>query len=319
MIKSLEAPVFSPTNYSSWIRNSALTPTPIILEEHAIRVYCGFRDDLGVSRIGFVEVSSSNPTKVLRVSNKPCLDIGRSGCFDDNGVILGDIQVRGSEIWMYYVGFQQVKKAKFLAFTGLAISKDRGETFSRYSEVPVLDRVEGGTTIRALHSVNLKDGLWTGWLAKGNDWEIINGTAYPRYNIWEVKSYDGINFFNERLVVDNNQAFNEYRIGRPSMFEINKQQMMFFTKGSTSGKDYFPGMAYKNEKSEWIRRDELFPLGLSESGWDSIHLCYPRLIEHNGRYFIFYNGNNMGLEGFGVKEVTLWAHSVFRDIQTKTN
>lgn len=307
--------VFNPRNYSSWIRNSALTPTPFLLDSKTIRVYCGFRDDEGVSRIGYVDVAADDPLKVLGVSEQPCLDIGRGGCFDDNGVIMGHIEQRGHDVWMYYVGFQLVKKAKFLAFTGLAISQDGGQTFKRYSEAPILDRVNGGTTIRALHSVIKKDNLWIGWFAQGDGWEIIDGKAFPQYNIWEAVSEDGINFQNPKLVIDNDHSKGEYRIGRPSAFEINSQKYMFFTKGTKSGKDYFPGMAFQNRNGEWERDDKIFPLKLSEKGWDSLHLCYPRLITANEKSFLFYNGNNMGLEGFGVAEVTKWVQSELRDIQ----
>jgi predicted GH43/DUF377 family glycosyl hydrolase len=216
---------------------------------------------------------------------------------------------------MYYIGFQLVKKAKFLAFTGLAISKDGGETFKRQSEAPVLDRVDGGTTIRALHSIIYKNNKWTGWFAQGNDWEEINGNQFPRYNIWECDSDDGIHFFNPKLVIDNDSTQFEYRIGRPSTFLIEDQLYMFFTKGSTSGKDYFPGMAYLDNHGKWLRNDSFFPLKLSRSGWDSIHLCYPRIIKIRDRYFIFYNGNNMGLEGFGAKDVTLWVQSQLKSIK----
>ncbi|MCM2351372.1 MAG: hypothetical protein NDI69_15225 [Bacteriovoracaceae bacterium] len=316
MDKNLRQLVFNPVSYSEWIRNSALTPTPFLLNDDTIRVYCGFRDDEGVSRIGFVDVSSQNPTTILKVSETPALDIGRDGCFDDNGVILGHIERRQSEVWMYYVGFQLTKKAKFLAFTGLAISKDSGTTFQRFSEAPILDRHHGGTTIRALHSVVKHGETWLGWFAQGDGWETINGRQFPQYNIWQADSKDGIHFKNPKLVIDNDYSKHEYRIGRPSTFDIHGQLYMFFTKGTTSGKDYFPGTAKLNQEGIWERDDSLFPLNLSKEGWDSTHLCYPRMIEVKEKYYLFYNGNNMGHDGFGVAEVTAWVQSKLKNIQT---
>src|SRR5690554_5141399 len=87
-----------------WAVNSALTPTPIALGS-VIRVYAGFRDELGVSRIGFVDLSAQDPTQVVSSSQKPALDIGRPGAFDDNGVILGHVEAVGETIRMYYVDF----------------------------------------------------------------------------------------------------------------------------------------------------------------------------------------------------------------------
>lgn len=303
--------VFNPTDYSSWIRNSALTPTPIQLREGEIRVYCGFRDDEGVSRIGYVDVDAKAPTKVIRVSSKPALDIGADGCFDDNGVILGDLQQKNDELWLYYVGFQLVKKAKFLAFTGLAISRDGGESFKRFSHTPILDRCHGGTTIRAIHSLKRKGAGWEAWFAQGDSWETINQKKYPRYNIWQAYSKDGIHFDNAKLIVDNSEELQEYRIGRPSFSMIGEKEVLFFTSGSRSGEDYFPSMAVRDIRGDWVRDNTLFPLHLSKEGWDSKHLCYPRLIEVEGKHWIFYNGNNMGFEGFGVAEVSEWVKSKF--------
>ena len=45
-----------------WMRHSALTPTPYRIDDELIRVYAGFRDDDGVSRIGYVDVLADDPT-----------------------------------------------------------------------------------------------------------------------------------------------------------------------------------------------------------------------------------------------------------------
>ncbi len=100
--------------------SSALTPTPYVMHD-CIRVFAGFRDTEGISRIGYADLDKSDPRKVLKVSDKPVLDIGKPGTFDDNGLIMGDLITVGEELYLYYVGFQLVKRAKFLAYTGLAI------------------------------------------------------------------------------------------------------------------------------------------------------------------------------------------------------
>ena len=104
--------IYAPDGTSSWAKHSALTPTPLLLDENTIRVYVGFRDERGVSRIGYVDVAASNPSKVIGVSPDPVLDVGIPGTFDDNGVILGDIVRFNNRLYMYYVGFQLVEKVK---------------------------------------------------------------------------------------------------------------------------------------------------------------------------------------------------------------
>lgn len=297
--------VFSQNGNEGWKNNSALTPTPFLLDNSTIRVYAGFRDKSGTSRIGYVDVDSRNPLIVKKVSKFPVLDVGRSGCFDDNGVILGDIVRYNDKIRMYYVGFQLVNKVKFLAFTGLAESYDNGESFHRVSESPIIDRHENANMIGAIHTVIHEENIWRSWYAAGDGWQDINGVMFPKYNIWHAESLDGVDFSLKRsLCIDVHG--DEYRIGRPSVYKHDNKYFMFYTKGGVSGKDYFPGVAYSDDGISWERKDQDFGLALSKFGFDSLHLCYPRLIIINEKVFCFYNGNNMGQEGFGVAELVEW-------------
>jgi hypothetical protein len=75
--------IFSPKGKFSWAKHTALQPTPIMLRDNEIRVYIGVRDDLGISRIAYVDVAADNPAEVLRYSLQPVLDIGMPGAFED--------------------------------------------------------------------------------------------------------------------------------------------------------------------------------------------------------------------------------------------
>lgn len=289
--------IYGPDGSQSWAENSALTPTPILINPNTIRVYAGFRDKQGVSRIGFVDVDANNPSIMKRISETPVLDIGEPGAFDDNGVILGDIVEYKHKLYMYYVGFQLVKKAKFLAFTGLAISLDGGDTFERFSNAPVLDRSNDEIFIRAIHSVIIEGGVWKIWYAAGDSWEWINDSPYPKYHIRYLESPDGIKLDQESaLCVDVEGA--EYRIGRPRVYKRQDKYLMYYTRGTTGG-EYIAGYAESCDGKNWIRKDAEIGISPSTSGWDSRALCYPSLIESDGKTYMFYNGNNMGKDGFG--------------------
>ena len=60
--------IYGPDGSSSWAKHSAITPTPILIHEDTIRVYTGFRDNKGISRIGYVDVDSENPSKITNVT-----------------------------------------------------------------------------------------------------------------------------------------------------------------------------------------------------------------------------------------------------------
>jgi predicted GH43/DUF377 family glycosyl hydrolase len=291
--------IYAPSGANGWDHNSVMTPTPFLFDEKMIRIFCGFRDKKGVSRLGYIDVDAQDPSRVIKVSKKPILDIGQPGTFDDNGLILGEVLRVGSDIWMYYVGFQLVNKVKFLAFTGLAISTDNGESFGRYSSAPVLDRNDGSAHLRTIHSVEKSDDLWRFWYTQGDGWEYIDDVPYPRYHIRYVESKDGVHFDTDTdrsLILPGD---NEYRIGRPRVTKFADSQYEMFYTFDTLNKDYRAGYAQSQNGVDWTRCDHMFVLPTSESGWDSEMVCYPSYLETPYNTYLFYSGNNMGATGVG--------------------
>ena len=290
--------IFNPENMGGWRAHTFITPTPFLLSDEVIRIYGGFRDEAGISRIGFIDVKAQNPSEVLHISERPALDIGKDGMFDDNGVILGSVLRNEREIWMYYVGFQLVKKAKFLAFSGLAISLDQGNTFQRVSDTPILDRYQDEHYIRAIHTVIKENNKYKVWYSTGNRWEYINGIPYPQYKIMYTESADGVQMPVAKGVDCIDVINDEYRIGRPTTFMEDGIYKMFYTKDTLS-KKYSAGYAESADGIHWTRKEEKFKLPLSSQGWDSEMICYPvPLTTPHGRY-LFYSGNNMGQSGVG--------------------
>jgi hypothetical protein len=119
-----------------------------------------------------------------------------------------------------------------------------------------------------------------------------------------VRSTDGRHF-----VDDGPPAFafrgDEYRIGRPRVYKHGAKYRMFYTVGTLRG-TYLPGYAESDDGVTWRRRDEEVGISLSDSGWDSLALSYPALLEAQGRTYMFYNGNRMGQTGFGVAVLERW-------------
>lgn len=290
--------IYCPNGSFGWNKSFFMTPTPILLNEDVIRIYGGMRDEKGVSRIGYVDVDADDPSKLLKVSNTPCLDIGKPGTFDDNGVILGAILPEEDHIKMYYVGFQLVNNVKFLAFSGLALSFDGGESFQRHSDVPIFDRFGDEIYIRAIHSVIKEGNCYRFWYSYGNSWQVINNISYPVYKIRTIESFDGITplIFTQKDCID--VVEDEYRIGRPTVFKENEEYKMFYTR-DTIYKIYSAGLGVSKNGIDWVRRDEDFDLKPSEVGWDSSMICYPILIKANNKEYLIYSGNNMGETGVG--------------------
>lgn len=292
--------IYSLDRKNWWMDNSTLTPTPFLLNENTIRVFCSIRDANGVGRIGYVDVAANNPAKILKISAEPVLNIGEPGTFDDNGVILGDVVRNGAEIWMYYVGFQLVSKVKFLAYSGLAISKDNGENFTRFSKAPIMDRCDNALFIRAIHGVTKENNLWKIWYSAGSKWREIDGQIFPFYNVRYAESKDGIHFADNIGAPCLDIKDDEYRIGRARFIKIKNENLLFYTYG-TPDKINHAGIAKSPDGINW-QREKNFYIEKSTSGWDSKDLGYPAPFIFGNKAYIFYTGNGCGVSGFGYAE-----------------
>jgi hypothetical protein len=295
---------FCPDGSMPWAKHSALTPTPVSLTEGLVRVYAGFRDDAGVSRIGWVDLRADDPRRVERVCRRPALDIGEPGCFDDNGVILGDVVHDDGDLLMFYVGFQLVARVKFLAFTGLARSEDGGDTFQRVQQSPILDRSPDGLCFRAVHTAMREGDTWRAWCGVGSGWATIGGTPYPSYTSACYEGTSPTSFASTRRGALEHVG-DEYRIGRPRVYRAPFGYRMFYTVGTLRG-TYLPGYAESADGSRWVRKDADVGIAPSEGGWDSSSLSYTALFEASEKTYMVYNGNEMGRDGFGLARLAAW-------------
>lgn len=295
--------IYCPKGETSWQKHSFMTPTPWLRDSETIRLYGGFRDHEGKSRIGYIDVQASNPKNVLAVSKEPVIDLGKLGMFDDRGMILGDVVEDNTQdqscLRMYYVGFQNVENAKFYAFSGCALSHDGGESFERYSNIPVMDRSDEGLFIRAIHSALQRDGQWHIWYSTGSGWENINGIEYPQYLIRHTTSDNGLTFSNEGTVcIAPNDS--EYRIGRPRVYLLEDGQHLMYITSDTYNKKYQAHAALSNDGIKWQRNNvPLQGFTPSSHGWDSQMVCYPVRLHTTYGTYLFYSGNDMGLTGVG--------------------
>jgi predicted GH43/DUF377 family glycosyl hydrolase len=297
--------IYGPAGESAWARNSALQPTPLVMaEEGIIRVFAGMRDDEGVSRVGFVDVDAKDPARVLRVSRTPALDVGVAGAFDENGVVPCVVVQRDGELRLFYAGYQLGQKVKFYVFGGMAVSRDRGETFTRYRRVPVCDRTDDELFFRVIHTMMLDGERWRAWYGGGDSFDTAEGHQYPRYNIRHALSPDGIHLDSDyQVCVDMRR--DEYRVGRPYVIKRGELYCMFYGAG-TKEEGYRLAYAESADGINWTRKDEEAGIEVSPEGWDSRMQAYPAVITSEDRTYMFYNGNDYGRDGFGYAMLESW-------------
>jgi hypothetical protein len=284
-----------------WAEHSASKPAPILLDDTRVRVFIGCRDGSGVSRIGFVDLDARDPSRVLRVSPRPVLDIGVPGMFDDNGVVPCVAVRHGAAIYLYYEGYQLGTKVKFTSFAGLAISRDDGETFERWDCVPVLERSAEGALVRVIHSVlPLADGRWRVFYTAGSEFVTLGSTQHPCYQILFQDTEDGVTFSPAGRPVVRAEG-DEYRVGKPSVIEHDGGYLMLFSKAARTV-PYRLAAARSSDSLTWQRAGDDFVIEPSAAGWDSRMVTYPYLLRLQDRMLVLYNGNNYGETGFGWAE-----------------
>ena len=153
--------IFEPNCQYDWVKSHGMLPVIDQIKNDLFRIYFSGRDKLNISRTGFVEININEPTKILYLSESPILDIGKLGSFDDNGVSPTCIVTNGNEKYFYFMGWNKGSKVRAAEVSGLAISKDNGKTFERYSKAPIIDRTDlEPYTILVISCIIIEDGIW---------------------------------------------------------------------------------------------------------------------------------------------------------------
>ena len=295
--------IYCPQNDKPWKNQFAMLPTPIMVDDN-LRVFLGFCDKNNVGRIGFVDVNPSNPEEIISISDEPILDIGRKGCFDDNGVVPISILQKGNEIYLYYVGFQLGVQVPYYMFGGLAISKDGGHTFERYSESPILDRQQDEVYARCGINVIKDEDKYKMWYIGSNreGWTKSSGKLKPLYIMKYTESDDGIHWNQQPIQCMKYANEDEHGFGRPFVWRDGDNLKMYYSI-RTYSRGYYIGYAESKDGINWERKDNLAGIDLGENSWDDTNLSYPFIYTYGENTYMFYNGNGCGKTGFGYAEL----------------
>lgn len=283
-----------------WWKTHTMAPSAIYWNTK-IRVFVGAWDDSPISRITYIDLDPLDPTKVLFVKeDAPILDIGKEGMFDDNGVFPAHASVIDNKIYLYYTGFQKGDKIPHYNFGGLAVSED-GETFTRVSEAPVLDRKDEGLLVRAGQSVFVENCVFRTVYSCGNGFVFVGGKERPTYDVCYQESFDGLEYKSiGRKIVEANHCV-EHGLGRPQIIKINEDYFVFYTRRMLD-MNYFLGCARSKDCINWDKDEDIFDqVTHSIDGFDSEMIYFPSIlyVPPLDKYLLFYCGNGFGKTGFG--------------------
>lgn len=276
-----------------WWHSYGMDPCTIKLKGDLYRVFFCGRNEKNISMIGYFDYDLKT-FKVKDISKKPVLLPGELGAFDDNGVTASCLIKTKKYLYLYYIGWKPKSTTRYSLMTGLAISKNSGKSFKRYSRSPILKLTdkEPFSILTAPYVLKIKKDKWFMWYVSCNIW--VN-KDYPKYDIKMATSNDGINWIQKGFTSIKLKK-NERAVARPSVLYENGIYKMWFCYEKQVGR-YKIGYAESINGIVWKRKDHKANITLGKKELDNKMIAYPHVIKHKDKKYMFYNGNDYGKDG----------------------
>lgn len=306
--------VFSPQTVTDrpWLKTFAQAPATLVFDDF-VRVYFSCRppaDANGqyVSYSAYVDLDRADLRKVLRVSEQPILSLGGLCEFDEFGTYPVSVIRHGDETRAYYAGWTRCESVPFNVGIGYATSHDSGVTFQKYGTGPILPYTIDEPFVLSGPKIRRFNGRWYLFYIAGRCWKRVDGRPEPVYKIRMAHSDDGIHWHKHNQDLIESRIETDEAQASPDVIYANGKYHMFFCyrysanyRGKTYG--YRIGYASSTNLTDWVRDDSKAGLDVSAEGWDSEMLSYPHVLMLDGKTYLFYLGNQVGKDGFGLAEL----------------
>lgn len=297
--------IYAPTGQYTWNKTHAQLPVVDSSDQKRWRIYFSSRDETNRSNIGYIEVESNCPEKILYEHDRPLLDFGGLGAFDESGLMPVCILDRPGKKYLYYAGWSLKKTVPYHNAIGLAISEDGGQSFQKIAAGPLFDARLDEPYFTGTANVMVDGDVWRIWYQSCTKWQLIEGRPEPFYHLKYAESQDGVHWDRKSIVAIDYQDESEGGISSASVIKKDGNFKMWYSYRRSGGyrndrnSSYRIGYAESSDGIEWTRLDEHAAIDVSEAGWDSEMIAYPCVVSSDRRYYLFYNGNGFGRTGFG--------------------
>lgn len=306
--------IFDPTQVKNigWLNEFAQAPSIIEFDDF-IRVYFSCRpkpDAQGqyVSYSAYIDLDKNNLFKVVAIADKPILELGKTGTFDEFGIYPVSIIQENDKFLAYYGGWTRCESVPFNVAIGYATSDD-GQTFVRIGNGPILSYTPDEPFILSGPKIRKFNDLYYLFYIAGRKWITVDGKPEPVYKIRSAYSHDGLNWTKTHKDLIEDALGNDEAQASPDVIFANGIYHMFFCYRHASDfrfnkeRSYKIGYAYSTDLLHWTRDDAMAGIDISDEGWDSEMIAYPHIFKLNGKTYMFYLGNQVGKYGFGLAEL----------------
>jgi len=303
--------IFDPSKHNNrpWMHEFAQCTSALVYDDF-VRIYFSCRPPRDISGYcmsytSFADFDRRNLTKMIRLADRPILELGDLGTFDEFGIYPSSVIRRNGQVYFYYAGWTRLVSIFADLSIGVAVSDD-GEIFKRMGKGPILTKTLHEPFQASGPKVREFDGRLYMYYIAGERW-VLNKEVKSEsiYKIRMATSENGIDWErNGKNIIIPVLEEDECQAG-PDVFFFEGKYHMYFSyrygldfRGNDRG--YRLGYAHSTDLENWTRDDKNAGIGLAESGWDSQDMHYPHVFELDGNLYMLYNGNEFGRYGFGL-------------------
>lgn len=303
--------VFTPQEVTGrdWIVEYAQAPASLLYDDF-LRVYFSCRppaDANGqyLSYSAYVDLKRASPCEVLRVAERPILELGELGTFDEFGTYPVSVVRDGLEVRAYYAGWTRCASVPFNVAIGMATSRDGGCTFVKRGPGPTLSYSPDEPFVLSGPKVRRFANQWQLWYIAGRKWKLVQDRPEPVYKIRMATSSDGLRWTKLNRDLIPSRVEEDEAQASPDVFYANGKYHMFFCYRYSSDfrskeRGYRIGYASSTNMVDWDRDDSKAGIDVSDEGWDAEMISYPHVFEMDGQIYMLYLGNQVGRHGFGL-------------------
>lgn len=309
--------IFDPTKFKDkidrpWMKEFSQCVSTLELDD-VVRVFFSCRpfnkNNKATSYTTFLDLDKENLTKIIKVHDKPILDLGKKGCFDEHAVYPSCVIKHENNILFYYAGWYRCESVPFNCSIGVAISSD-GENFTRLGDGPILSTSLNEPFVISGPKVRKFNNKFYMFYLSGTKWIMDKNRPEVVYKIRLATSNDGFCWEKQNIsIIEDLLEENECQAG-PDVFYYNNLYHMYFVYRyalnfrNNSKRGYRIGYATSKDLINWERKDNISGIKYSSEGWDSTMMHYPHVFLLNQKFYMLYNGNEFGKYGFGLAELS---------------
>lgn len=181
------------------------------------------------SLLAYVDLDKNNLFNILKISEKPILDLGKRGHFDEFGTyLLPPIRMSSGHIRAYYVGVTCPQSTSFTTSIGLAESYNNGVSFQKVGVGPIFGHSLYDPFTVSSPKIRKYNNKYYLYYTSGTNWLIKDNQPEPIYKLKMATSNDGLNWncFNN-FIIEDILGENEAQ-ACPDVFYKNAIDHMFF-------------------------------------------------------------------------------------------